>query len=228
MSDEIAALFPSEFFDSEFGRIPKGWRVGSLLTIADLMSGGTPKTDRAEYWDGLIPWASAKDVSQCPGVFLTSSERKITERGLHQSATKMIPKFSTVIVARGATTGRMVLLGEPMAMNQTCYALATSEGTPFALNALMNHSVTSLVHAAHGSVFDTITTATFRSRSFLLPPVELMRCYDEIARPLYMQVLEGTLTSQTLSALRDLLLPRLISGELRVPDAARMVGDAIE
>ncbi len=59
----LADLFPDSFEDSELGEIPKGWRVGPILETARLLSGGTPKTDRDEYWSGSIPWASAKDVS---------------------------------------------------------------------------------------------------------------------------------------------------------------------
>ena len=55
------------------------------------MSGGTPKTDRADYWGGPIAWASAKDVSQCPGTFLIDTERTISARGLEESATQIVP-----------------------------------------------------------------------------------------------------------------------------------------
>jgi type I restriction enzyme S subunit len=111
----IADLFPDAFEQSEAGELPKGWRIGPLLDQARLLSGGTPKTDRRDYWDGGIPWASAKDVSQCRETFLLNTERSITEKGLEESATQLIPTFATVVVARGATTGRMVLFGREMA-----------------------------------------------------------------------------------------------------------------
>src|SRR5690554_3163557 len=114
----LADLFPDRLVDSELGEIPEGWGVGPILEHASLMSGGTPKTDRPEYLGGTIEWASAKDVSQSPGTFLIATERTITERGLKESATQIIPAFSSVVVARGATTGRMVLFGSDMAMNQ--------------------------------------------------------------------------------------------------------------
>ena len=122
----LADLFPARLVDSELGEIPEGWETGPILEQARLMSGGTPKTDRAEYWDGTIAWASAKDVSQSPETFLVASERTITKRGLDESATQMVPAFCSVVVARGATTGRMVLFGCDMTMNQTCYALAST------------------------------------------------------------------------------------------------------
>jgi type I restriction enzyme S subunit len=222
----IADLFPSRLVDSELGEIPADWRIGPIVENARLMSGGTPKTDRSEYWDGSIAWASAKDVSQAQGTFLVATERAITERGLDESATQMIPAFCTVLVARGATTGRMVLFGCDMAMNQTCYALASTTGTPFALYCRLREEIDGLVHAAHGSVFDTITTSTFTSSRIVLPPMPLLKTFEERAAPIFRRVLESTRETCTLAALRDTLLPKLLSGELRLKDAQRFVSEA--
>jgi type I restriction enzyme S subunit len=222
MPEAIADLFPDSLADSELGEIPKGWRVGPILDAARLLSGGTPKTDRAEYWDGGISWASAKDVSQCGESFLVETERNISARGLEESATQMIPALCSVIVARGATTGRMVVLGNAMAMNQTCYALETTADTPFALYCHLRHEIDGLVHAAHGSVFDTITTSTFAASKCVLPPRPAIRGFEQIIDPLFRRILNGTKASGNLAALRDTLLPKLMSGELRVKDAERM------
>jgi len=134
-----AALFPDRFQESELGRIPSGWDVGSILTQADLLSGGTPKTSEDAYWDGGIPWASAKDVSQCGDTFLLATDRAISKRGLAESSAKMIPAFATVIVARGATTGRLTMFAESMAMNQTCYGLNSRFCAPLALYCHARH-----------------------------------------------------------------------------------------
>ncbi len=220
----FADLFPDSFEESELGEIPAGWAVGPILAQAELLSGGTPKTDRTEYWDGDIEWASAKDVSQCREAFLVATERTITAQGLAQSATKLIPAFSTVVVARGATTGRMVLLGHEMAMNQTCYALISTAGTPFALFCQLRQDIDTLVHAAHGSVFDTITTSTFTSSRIVLPPQPSLRAYEQLTSPVFRRLLRNTEECRTLAALRDTLLPKLISGEFIIKDADRIVG----
>jgi type I restriction enzyme S subunit len=219
----LGDLFPDAFEDSELGAIPKKWTAGAILEQAALLSGGTPKTDRADYWDGDILWASAKDVSQSGQTFLISSERLITAKGLEESATQLVPAFSTVVVARGATTGRMVLLGKEMAINQTCYALKSSGDTPFALHCLLRQAIAALVHAAHGSVFDTITTSTFSASKILLAPPGLMRAFEQIVSPLFRRILVGTEECVSLAAVRDTLLPKLISGELRVRDAEQIV-----
>ena len=227
MDAATAALFPSELQESELGSIPKDWQIGSILLIADLLSGGTPKTQRAEYWGGVIDWASAKDVSQCPETFLTHTERTITEKGLAESSTKLIPAFSTAIVARGATTGRLALLGKTMAMNQTCYALTSTLDAPFALYCAIQNMVGQLLQSAHGSVFETITTSTFSSSQILLPPPSLLKAFEDSTRDLFQKVLANTELSYTLANLRDTLLPRLISGKLRVPEAEAMLMEVV-
>lgn len=226
MNVATAALFPDGFQETELGAVPKGWRTGSILDIANLISGGTPKTDRAEFWGGDVPWASAKDVSQSSNSFLTETERNITSVGLQKSSTKMIPAYSSVVVARGATTGRMVMFGRPMAMNQTCYALESKSGTPIALYLVLRKEIEALTQKAHGSIFDTITTSTFAASKTLLIPNTLLACFEDIAAPLFHRILIGTQKAQALILLRDTLLPRLISGQLRLPEVEELVEEA--
>ena len=224
MDAETAALFPSSFEDSPIGKIPKGWEIGPILKSARLLSGGTPKTDREEYWGGGVLWASAADVSQCGQAFLIDTERTITERGLTESATQIIPQFCTVVVARGATTGRMALLGREMAMNQTCYALASRSNTPFFLYCLLRNEIEGLVHAAHGSVFDTITTTTFENSQVILPPASVIEQFEAQFSLLFQEILSNSIEAATIEQIRDALLPKLISGEIRFKGADQIVG----
>lgn len=219
LAPEIAALFPNRL-DGD-GK-PEGWVVEPLLKHARLISGGTPKTEVSDYWGGSIWWASAKDVSQCGEAFLIDTERTITERGLEESSTRLIPKFATVVVARGATTGRLCMFGHEMAMNQTCYAIQSVEGTPYWLNCSFVNLVAGLVHAAHGSVFDTITTRTIDGAKVIVSPANLRRRFECLVEPLFSQILSGIRENRALTSLRDLLLPKLLSGELPIA----VTGDA--
>jgi type I restriction enzyme S subunit len=110
----------------------------------------------------------------------------------------------------------MALLGREMAMNQTCYALEGLTGTPFVLYCQLLHEMERLVQGAHGSVFDTITTSTFAGSTILLPPKQILGHLERLVTPLFMRVLVNVWESHTLSRLRDALLPKLISGEIRV------------
>jgi type I restriction enzyme S subunit len=226
MDEATAALFPDSFEESELGLVPVGWQVGPILDVASLLSGGTPRTDRSEYWGGTIAWASARDVSQSTDSVLVRTERTITRQGLEESATRIIPALASVVVARGATTGRMVLIGDAMAMNQTCYALISKINTPMALYCLLRREIDVLVRAAHGSVFDTITTNTFARSKVVQPSQPLLEHFEEIVSPLLQQMVVGTKASHALATLRDTLLPRLISGQLRLPEAEAHLTEA--
>ncbi|BCH53208.1 restriction endonuclease subunit S [Agrobacterium vitis] len=211
----LADLFPATMGDDG---LPEGWKKKALLEEARLISGGTPKTDRQDYWDGGIPWASAKDVSQCGEALLLGTERNITQSGLTNSSTKMVPKFSTVVVARGATTGRYCMFAEDMAMNQTCYALNSASGRPFLLYNMFGALIGELVQAAHGSVFDTITTKTLAT-GFVIDAEGVSAEFEKTAAPLYKAIENNSRQNRTLAATRDLLLPKLMSGEIRLSEA---------
>jgi type I restriction enzyme S subunit len=222
LAADIWALFPDRL-DSE-GK-PDGWQTKPFLDSTSLLSGGTPKTDRADFWGGEIAWASAKDVSQCGETFLFDTERCITDAGLTGSSTRMIPAYATVVVARGATTGRFCMSGQEMAMNQTCYALKSKNDHNFWTNCAFAQLVEGLVHAAHGSVFDTITTDTFQRTSFINDD-RAKDAFEVLVRPLFTRISANIADNRSLAATRDLLLPKLISGEVSIRDAKTKVAAA--
>lgn len=215
MDQATDELFPDSFQDSPLGQIPKGWQTGSILRQSDLLSGGTPKTDVAAYWNGDVPWASAKDVSQCGEAFLVSTDRTITKMGVEESSTKIIPAFATVVVARGATTGRLTMFSHSMAMNQTCYGLRSKIGAHFVLYCNIRHFIERLVQGGHGSIFDTITTSTFEATEVLLAPKGVLLAFEKQVTPLFHRIQANIHQSRTLTALRESLLPQLLSGNVR-------------
>ena len=214
----------SDLVDSELGPIPPGWAVRSLLDIVLLMSGGTPKTTVSEFWNGDVKWASAKDVSNADGRYLLDTERTITDAGLRSCSTKIIPAGAVVVVARGATCGRWCLLGEAMAMNQTCYALvAHSDASATYIKHLVPALLGGLVQQAHGSIFDTITTRTFSTVKVAAPPDSVALKFRNTIECLETRIISNLRESRTLTDLRDTLLPKLISGELRIPEAEALI-----
>lgn len=166
-----------------------GWTAEPLLNHASLLSGGTPKTKQPGYWGGSIAWASAKDVSQCSNAFMLETERSITTLGLEKSSTRIIPKDATVVVARGATTGRYCMFGRDFAMNQTCYALVSTDGRPYWLNCSFDNLVEELVHSAHGSVFDTITTRTLQGLHVIISDQAIADQFEHSVSPLFKNIL---------------------------------------
>lgn len=211
-----------EFIDSELGMIPKWWEVKGILDVADLLSGGTPKTTIDEYWNGEISWVSAKDIGN--GVlYINQTEKTITELGVKNSSTKILPEDTVILVARGSV-GKYGMIAKPMAMNQSCYGLYSkglySQGMVYLMFSLL---IEQFQRMSYGSVFDTITTPTFNSAKVIVAPNNVVEDFKPLVDSYFNQLKKLTLENQTLTTLRDTLLPKLISGEVRVKDAEKQV-----
>jgi type I restriction enzyme S subunit len=206
-----------KFVDSELGLIPEGWEVKGILEIVDLLSGGTPKTTMDEYWNGDICWVSAKDIGN-GGLYINDTEKKITELGVSKSATKILPEDTVILVARGSV-GKYGMIAKKMAMNQSCYGLfAKGKYSQGLVYLMFSELIEQFKRMAYGSVFDTITTSTFKSTNVVVPPTSIIENVKTQIDPLFDQLKQNVLENESLTALRDTLLPKLISGAIRVKD----------
>jgi len=159
----------SKFRETEIGKIPESWEIKSISDVSEIYLGGTPMTTVKEYWDGDIKWASAKDVASCSSRYIHETERKITQKGVENSAAKILPKNTLVITSRG-TVGKIALLPEPMSFNQTCYGLkARKEVSPLYLYYKLKDSVARFESVSYGTVFETITIRTFEELKISIP-----------------------------------------------------------
>lgn len=157
---------------------------GSILEFANLLSGGTPSTAKESYWNGSIEWVSAKDVSNAGGVFLLDTEKKITQEGVDNSATKLLPAKTVIVTARG-TVGAHCMLGKPMAMNQTNYGLKAKEGVgDYFVYFTLSEMVGQLKQQSYGTIFDTITTKTFQSALCAHPSLDVIQKFEETVTPI--------------------------------------------
>jgi restriction endonuclease S subunit len=218
MDEATAELFPNGFEESGLGMVPLKWSVRAFRETIDVIGGGTPKTSVAEFWGGEIPWFSVVDAPRVSDVFVVDTEKHITEAGLNGSSTKLLPTGTTIISARG-TVGRLALTGRPMAMNQSCYGLRGKAGDDYFTYLCTTRLVEQLKQRAHGSVFDTITQETFSGVSVCYPSLALILSFEDAVRPMFERVRENLIQARCLAELRDSLLPRLISGQLRLPEA---------
>ena len=144
-----------------------------LSEIMDLIGGGTPKTSKAEYWDGDIPWLSVKDFND-DFRYVYKTEKHITQLGLENSSTKLLQPGDIIISARG-TVGELATIPFPMAFNQSCYGLRAKKeivNEDF-LYYLIKHNVYVLKRNTHGSVFDTITRGTFEGIEVDIPALDV-------------------------------------------------------
>lgn len=145
-----------------------------LSDIVTVISGGTPKTTVAEYWNGIIPWISIKDFVEV-NRYVYSTEKTITESGLHHSATNLLQKNDIIISARG-TVGEIALIPTEMAFNQSCYGLRSNgKVSPQYIFYWLKGNKEKLLSNVHGAVFDTITKNTFDNIEFTIPKPHLER-----------------------------------------------------
>lgn len=205
-------LFRQWFVEEE----QEEWEETNLYEVVELVGGGTPKTEIAEYWNGDICWISGRDISASHKGFITATEKKITQLGIANSSAKVLPTFATLISARG-TVGKYCLLGEPMAFSQTNYGILPKiDDCYFFTYLLVAHSVEELRMAAYGSVFDTITTNSFKEHEIVIPKESEITRFEEQVKSYFQKMLSNTQTIRTLTHQRDLLLQRLMRGEVRV------------
>ena len=219
-------FFPDRLVDSELGEIPQGWAIGNFSSAVEIIGGGTPKTSVSEYWGGDIPWFSVVDTPASSDVFVVQTEKSITRFGLNESSARMIAKGTTIISARG-TVGNLAIAGRDMTFNQSCYAFRGKKGSgDYFVFLSAQCMVEQLKAMAHGSVFSTITRQTFDAVRCMLPPEQVLKQFERSAASLFDAIFGNVNESCSLARLRDTLLPKLISGELRIPEAERILAPA--
>lgn len=204
-----------KFVDSELGMIPEGWKVGRLTDVIKLMPGGTPKTSEPLYWDnGTIPFFSPKDVN---GVYCFATEKHITEAGLNKCSSNLYPKDTIFITCRG-TVGKVCLVACDMAMNQSNYAIKAIDGySQYYVFFLVKSVVERLIKKSNGAVFSAITSKDF-DEEILIPSQNAVEDFTNVIDGFFRRIFTIGTENSRLSLLRDTLLPRLMSGELEVPE----------
>ncbi|MDI9363402.1 MAG: restriction endonuclease subunit S [Flavobacterium sp.] len=169
-----------EHINSEGIEAESGWKKCRLGDIVELIGGGTPSTSNPEYWGGDIPWLSVTDFNT--GLkYCFDAEKKITEKGLKESSTKILKKGQIIISARG-TVGVISMLGRDMAFNQSNYGINAKEdltSNEF-LYYLLKANLANFISVAYGAVFDTITKQTFSQITVLLPPLTVQTAIASI------------------------------------------------
>ncbi|MFB5281812.1 restriction endonuclease subunit S [Peribacillus sp. Hz7] len=206
--------------DSELGEIPEGWNIEYLSSSTEFLSGGTPKTKESTYWNGDIPFFTPKDVGS--SVYTTNTEKTITELGLSKCNSRLYPKNTVFITARG-TVGKIALANTDMAMNQSCFALKSKNGCQFHLYGAIKTLLREIIQGANGAVFNAINLSDLNRLRLAMPQQELIDKYEAVAITLFNQMSALEVENIKLQILRDTLLPKLLSGEIEIPDESVVV-----
>ena len=221
MDAATAALFPDSFEESELGLVPSGWRMAMLAECCERVeSGGTPKRTVPEYWGGNVPWLTSGEVRN-PIVFDT--KEKISDLGVRNSSAKLWPKGTTVVAMYGATAGEVCLLAESSTANQACCALIPKSYSRAFIFMYVRREREALASKSSGSAQQNLNKGLVSNHPVLLAHTGILNAFEDLVGSMLDGWIENERQSQTLTQLRDTLLPRLISGQLRLPEAEVMV-----
>lgn len=204
---------------SELGEIPAGWRISDLGSEVETLGGGTPSTKEPAYWvDGDIPWYSPTDLTKENTLFSLGSEKQITKLGLQKSSAKLFPEQSILITSR-ATIGVIAINTQVACTNQGFITLIPNEKfTVHFLHGWLQTQLKLIKQLASGSTFPELSKSDFRKFVFLVPHSKCIRDYDRTVISSFQKIENNTRQIQTLTKTRDVLLPKLMSGKLRVGD----------
>jgi len=229
LPDDIAALFPDSFEDSELGKIPKGWEVMPIGHAVKCVGGSTPSTKNPAFWDGgKNPFVTPKDMSSLTSPVILDTSRHITKAGVDKISSGRLP-IGTVILSSRAPIGYLAITEVPVSVNQGVIAMICNKNLP-------NHYVLywtetnmeTIKSNAGGTTFAEISKRNFRPIPVVVPHKLVLDAFVQQVEPLHKKVVLNLQESNNLVSLRDILLPKLISGELRVPDADNFLKDELE
>lgn len=221
-NSDIQSLFPDEFeFTEEMGWIPKGWVVDDISSLCErIQSGGTPRRNIPEYWEyGTIPWLTSGEVRQ---TIITKVENKISESGLSNSSAKWLTSGATVVAMYGATAGQVAYINEPLTTNQAVCGLIPKKGYQFFNYVTLSRAVAHFEGRATGSAQQNINKGMIESTRVIVPSSISSDSFEEYCEVIFSKWIKNLHENETLAKLRDTLLPKLMSGELRIPDADAM------
>ncbi|MFN4006655.1 MAG: restriction endonuclease subunit S [Chitinophagaceae bacterium] len=192
------------------------WEEGTLDDILSVKGGTTPSTAEPSYWNGTIHWTTPKDITNLNGLFLFDTERKITELGLSRISSGLLP-IGTLLMTSRAPVGVLAFAEIPLAINQGYIAIIANKGYSKEFIYLWLKTNIDVVHSfSNGSTFMEISKSTFKTLQLQIPPSDVLNNFQSIVAPLFTKIKSNSIQIRTLTALRDTLLPKLMSGEVRV------------
>lgn len=228
MDAATAALFPAELQDSELGPIPKGWSVQPIGDLVEAVGGSTPDTKNDAFWQPAVHhWTSPKDLSGATAPVMLGTERKVSDAGLAKIASGLLP-VGTLLMSSRAPIGYLSLAQIPVAINQGYIAmLPGGRLPPQYMYFWCQQNMDAIKGRANGSTFMEISKKAFRPIPAVRPSPEVVARFIDFTATLFDRVTANERQAVSLAELRDSLLPRLISGKLRLPEAQEQLEDAL-
>ncbi|WP_336809032.1 restriction endonuclease subunit S [Bacillus cereus] len=208
-----------EMVESELGEIPKGWRVGTIDEIGSVVGGGTPSKKHEEYYTpNGISWITPKDLSNDKNIFIYKGAVDITELGLKKGSAQLLPK-NTVLFSSRAPIGYIAIAGQDVTTNQGFKSVVPDKGfNNYFIYYLLKAKLPTIEAAAGGSTFKEISGKGLKEIAIIIPLLEIVEKFKNVVEPLFLQINSLERENKKLEQLRDTLLPKILSGEIEIPD----------
>ena len=222
LAPELWELFPDSLDDE--GK-PEGWLYKSISSLGEVVCGKTPSTQNPLFYGDDVPFITIPDMHN--KVFTYNTRRYLSTSGANSQYKKTLPPLS-ICVSCIATLGLVTLTKLPSQTNQQINSIIPSEekNAFFIYETMRALSQEIYSQGSGGSVFFNLNTGKFKEINILLPTQDILDFFYKSVCSNFEKILDNDEQSQTLAQLRDLLLPKLMSGEISIRDAEKMVEDA--
>lgn len=227
LEDLATGFFRSLLAGLDPQRLPPGWTVRPIGDCVIAVGGSTPSTSEPMYWGDDVPFATPKDMSALETPLLLGTERHITGAGLARISSGLLPA-GTVLLSSRAPIGYLAITEVPVAVNQGIIAMRCEGPLPnYYVLHWARENMSTIIGSANGTTFLEISKRNFRPLPVIVPPPDVLVEFTASVAPLYRLISSHVRESVSFATLRDTLLPRLLSGELRVRDAEPLVAAAV-
>ena len=203
-----------EMVDSELGDIPKGWRVEQLGKELEVKRGGSPRPIKDYISDSGYRWLKISDATASTSPFIFEIKEHIKKEGLKKTT---LLKRGSLVLSNSATPGIPKFLEIDSCIHDGwLHFPKTSIFSYQYLYLFFKHIRKPLLQQGNGSVFKNLKTDILKNWDMVIPDIETMKRFDDLINSIFEKIKNNTAQTQTLTKNRDTLLPKLMSGELRV------------
>ena len=213
---DFAPFKDGKFVESELGMIPEGWRVGTLSCIGDIIGGATPsKSVESNYCQDGIHWLTPKDLSKNCLKFTSRGETDITLEGYTSCSAKIMPRGSVLFSSR-APIGYLTIAKNEICTNQGFKSIVPRYAGTAYIYYLLKYNTKRIEKLASGTTFKEVSGSLMKSLPIIIPTKSYLIRFENSVKELFdeQELLESQISH--LSTLRDTLLPKLMSGEIKV------------
>jgi len=215
-NETLEAMAETLFREWFVEQADEDWEEGTLGDVIETTSGGTPsRKNMGFYENGTINWVKSKELN---GSFIFETEELITEEALKKSSAKILPKNSILIAMYGATVGKYAVISKEMTCNQAICALKPNKDYPYTFLFLyIKRNKEDIMSMSIGSAQQNISQLLIKQLP-IINRVDKIQEFHQIVEPYFNKIKNNSIQIRTLTQLRDTLLPKLMSGEIRIKE----------